>query len=89
MSFAITKLYNGQIARLQRTFSEEDGNKISELTRDYSPVYNRNKRVWKQYYNHPIVPGLLTEGLITQVISEKLPGTACVLVQKDLVGYEE
>jgi 3-hydroxybutyryl-CoA dehydratase len=30
---------------------------------------------------------LLAEGLINQVISEKLPGSACLLLQKELVYY--
>ncbi|UJL45493.1 hypothetical protein KFZ58_13935 [Virgibacillus sp. NKC19-16] len=87
MNYAITNLYNGQTARLQRTFTEDDVKASSELTKDYSPVYNQNKNVWREYYSQPIVPGLLTEGLITQVISERLPGVPCILVQKDLVFY--
>ncbi|GAB6255316.1 hotdog family protein [Peribacillus sp. N1] len=87
MSYTITELFTGQIARLQRTFTEQDVRFCKELNRDYSPVYGLNEDIWKSYYSQPIVPGLLTEGLITQVISEKLPGSACILLQKELVFY--
>ncbi|WP_147404949.1 MaoC/PaaZ C-terminal domain-containing protein [Oceanobacillus halophilus] len=83
----LEQFYKGQTARLQRTFTEEDVKKSSELTKDFSPVYNQKEDVWKKFYEKPIVPALLTEGLITQVISEKLPGVPCVLLQKDLVFY--
>ena len=87
MSLTITEMVTGQTARMQRIFTEKDVKLCSELTRDYSPVYQLNEEVWKNYYSNPIVPGLLTEGLITQVISEKLPGGACILLQKELVFY--
>ncbi|MFB4212416.1 MaoC family dehydratase N-terminal domain-containing protein [Shouchella sp. JSM 1781072] len=87
MTSLVADLFIGQIARLQRTFSDEDVRVCKELTNDYSPVYNSDQDVWKTYYNQPIVPGLLAEGLITQVVSEKLPGKACVLLQKELVFY--
>lgn len=85
MNDTLTDLFTGQIARLQRTFTEADVKLCTELTKDYSPVYQPNEEVWKSFYSQPIVPGLLSEGLINQVISEKLPGRACILLQKELV----
>jgi acyl dehydratase len=87
MPNAITALFKGQTARLKRTFTEEDVIKSSELAKDFSPVYDRTSNVWKKYYKRPIVPALLTEGLITEGISKELPGLPAVLVQKDLVFY--
>ncbi|MFC3041828.1 hypothetical protein ACFOGI_16455 [Virgibacillus xinjiangensis] len=87
MSYAITDLYNGQTARLSRMFTEEDVRRCSELTQDYNPVYDQDAQVWAGRYSKAPVPGLLTEGLITQVISDRLPGVPCILVQKDLVFY--
>ncbi|PLT35390.1 MaoC/PaaZ C-terminal domain-containing protein [Bacillus sp. V5-8f] len=83
----INEIFTGQIARIQRTFTEKDVSLCNELTRDFSSVYQPDEDVWKAFYKKPLVPGLLTEGLITQVISEKLPGSACILVQKELVFY--
>lgn len=87
MSYCISDLFIGQIARLQRVFTFEDVRKCQELTRDYSPVYDPNEDIWKKNYRNSIIPGLLVDGLITQVISEKLPGGACVLLQKELIFY--
>ena len=87
MVYTIEELFIGQIARLQRTFSEADVRACNELTKDYSPVYRPSEENWENYYHQPIVPGLLTEGLINQVISDKLPGSACILLQKELVFY--
>ena len=85
MNQTSTEIFIGKIARLQRTFSEEDVRICNELTGDFNQVYGRNEEIWKDYYRKPIVPGLLTEGLITQVISDRLPGGACILLQKELI----
>ena len=87
MNNTITQLFKGQTARLHRTFTDTDVKNSSKLARDYSPVYNQSEDVWKDYFDRPIVPALLTEGLITEVISKELPGIPCVLLQKDLVFY--
>ncbi|MFC2949697.1 hypothetical protein [Virgibacillus sediminis] len=84
MTYTIAELYNGQTEKLSRVFTAEDVGRTSELTKDYSPVY---EQAWEGQYRQAVVPGLLTEGLINQVISEKLPGVPCILVQKDLVFY--
>ena len=85
MNYTITDIFVGRMARLQRTFSEEDVRICNELTGDFNQVYGRNGETWKDYFRKPVVPGLLTEGLITQVISDKLPGGACILLQKELI----
>ncbi|WP_352924751.1 MaoC/PaaZ C-terminal domain-containing protein [Peribacillus simplex] len=85
MSLTINDLFIGQVASMQRTFNESDVKLCNELTKDYSPIYEVNNEAWKSNFDKPVVPGLLTEGLITQVISEKLPGSACILLQKELV----
>lgn len=85
MTNLMTNLFLGKIASIQRTFTEEDVRICNELTGDFNQVYVQHEEVWKDYFQQPIVPGLLTEGLITQVISDKLPGGACILLQKELI----
>lgn len=87
MSYTITDLFIGQTARLQRIFTEEDVKKCNELTKDFNAIYQPIGNIWREHYSQPIVPGLLAEGLVTQVISDKLPGCACVLLQKEMVYY--
>ncbi|MFB4159534.1 hypothetical protein ACE1TF_06585 [Geomicrobium sp. JSM 1781026] len=81
------RLSHGQTAQLTRVFTEEDVIRSMELTQDYSPVYTEQHNEWTDVYPEPILPALLAESLITQVISTKLPGVPCILVQKDLVYY--
>lgn len=83
----VMKIKKGMTAFLQRSFTEEEVRRSNELTRDFSPVYNREHDEWQAYYDRPIVPALLTEGIITEIISTKLPGTPSILLQKDLVFY--
>lgn len=85
MGTAVNKLFIGQTARIQRTFTDQDVKDCNQLTHEYNSVYQEGEDGWKGYYPKPIVPGLLTEGLITQVISQKLPGGACILLQKELI----
>jgi 3-hydroxybutyryl-CoA dehydratase len=85
MNLANSELFIGQTARLQRIFTEADVQQCNELTKDFNEIYQRNG--WKKRYSQPIVPALLVEGLITQVLSDKLPGCACVLLQKEMIYY--
>jgi 3-hydroxybutyryl-CoA dehydratase len=85
MSLTNSELFIGQTARLQRVFTEADVQQCNELTKDFNQIYQKSS--WKKRYSQPIVPALLVEGLITQVISDKLPGCACVLLQKELIYY--
>ena len=85
MSLTNSELFIGQIARLQRVFTEADVQQCRELAKDFNQIYQEIS--WKKRYSRPIVPALLVEGLITQVISDKLRGRACVLVQKEMIYY--
>jgi 3-hydroxybutyryl-CoA dehydratase len=85
MSITNSELFIGQIARLQRVFTEADVQQCQELAKDFNQIYQGSG--WKKRYPRPIVPALLVEGLITQVISDKLQGRACVLVQKEMIYY--
>ena len=73
MSLTNLELLNGQFACLQRIFTEDDLRQYNELSKDFNP--------------RAIIPALLVEGLISQVITDKLPGCACVLLQKELIYY--
>lgn len=87
MSLTNSELYIGQTARLQRAFTEEDLNQYNQLTRDYNPIYLQQGESWKKRYSQPIIPALLVEGLIIQVVTDKLPGCGCVLLQKEMIYY--
>jgi 3-hydroxybutyryl-CoA dehydratase len=85
MSHTIDQMFIGQIARSKRVFTGEDVRLYSELTLDFSLVYQENHV--GSIYTKPIIPGILTEGLVHHTISSKLPGSPCILLQKELVFY--
>jgi 3-hydroxybutyryl-CoA dehydratase len=87
MSITNSELFIGKTACLQRVFTEDDLRKCKELTNDNNLIYQGNTEDWKKRFSRPIVPALLVEGLISQVITNKLPGCACLLVQKEMVYY--
>ncbi len=87
MGLTIVDMHMGQKASLSRIFTEEDVKACNELTKDFNPVYQPDEEIWKRRYSKPVVPGLLTEGLITQVIRRKIPGGPCILLQKEFVFY--
>ena len=77
----------GESARLQRVFTEEDVRLCKELTKDHNPLYQQDAIGFKDGKSGPIVPAILVEGLVSQVIIDKLPGKACVLLQKEMIYY--
>lgn len=85
MKAAITELCIGQTASQAKVFTNADVERYSELTSDFNEVYDRNAEIWKKHYKRAVVPGLLVEGLLNQVISTQLPGGPCVMLQKELV----
>ncbi|MBM4765156.1 hypothetical protein [Bacillus sp. B15-48] len=87
MSLTNTKIFIGQSARLQRIFTEVDIQLCNELTKDFNPFYQQNDICLKNGEPKSIVPAVLVEGLIAQVITDELPGSACVLLQKEMIYY--
>lgn len=81
------ELFIGKKASLNRVFTEEDVRACNAMTRDFNQVYNSTENIWKEHYQQPLVPGILTEGLIAQVITDRLPGCACILLQKEVIFY--
>lgn len=84
-TYTLTDYYVGQFASIERTFTEEDLELYAKFSREFNEVYNSNTNAWESFFKGPIIPGLLPESLIIEVISKKLPGTACVLLQKEIV----
>lgn len=64
----------GQIARKQKRISQVEVNQWNQLTQDFNEIYQQG-----------FVPGIVSEGLITEVISKELPGVPCVIMQKELI----
>lgn len=87
MSLTNSELLTGQSASLQRIFTEDDLRQYNELTKDFNPIYQHYDIGLDNRDSRAIIPGLLVEGLISQVITDKLPRCACVLLQKEMIYY--
>ena len=79
----VNQLFIGQIARAQRTFTVNDANRWSSLTQDFNEVYDLEMS--KRGGRLSMIPGILSEGLIAELISKELKGKVCVIIQKELV----
>ena len=79
----VNQLFIGQIARAQRTFTVNDVNRWSSLTQDFNEVYDLE--ISKRGGRLSMILGILSEGLITELISKELKGIVCVIIQKELV----
>ena len=73
MGITNSELFIGQSAHLQRIFTEEDLQQCMELTKDFNPIYQHHDIGLENVYSQVIIPALLVEGLVTQVITNKLP----------------
>lgn len=79
----IDSYFVGQIARRQKTFFEDDIKQWCLLTQDFNHVYQT--RFSNLEISEPLIPGIISEGLITEVISKELPGIPCMMMQKELL----
>ena len=82
MSLTNSKLLNGQFACLQRIFTEDDLRQYNELAKDFNSIYQHHDIGLENGDLRPIIPALLVEGLISQVITDKLPGMCLCIVTK-------
>ena len=64
MSLTNSELLIGQLARLQRIFTEEDLHQCNELTKDFNPIYQHHDIGLENGDSQAIIPALLVEGLI-------------------------
>ncbi|MGO4888382.1 hypothetical protein ACJ2A9_11535 [Anaerobacillus sp. MEB173] len=83
----ISELSIGQSCSIERTFTEDDVKLCIRLTGDNNAVYyNDNDHNFKTNdLEGPVTPALLSEGLIMEVMSNKLLGTAGLMLQKDMI----
>jgi len=64
----------GDSAEYSKTITESDIYQFAEITGDYNPVHVDELYAQKTRFKTRIVHGLLTAGLISTVLANKLPG---------------
>ena len=63
----------GQKASVTKTFKDEDVRKFAEVSMDVNPIHLDDEYAKKTVFGQRIVHGILTCGLISAVLANKLP----------------
>lgn len=77
------RYFIGQIARMKRTFTLDDVKQWGCFTRNIHVFYEQEPLLAKE--RQLIVPAILSEGLISEVIGIELSGRPYAFMQKELV----
>lgn len=83
----LSDFYIGQYSTIERVFTKEDVEEILKLSREENTVYFNEDFMKKANMKGTVVPGLLTDGLIMEVSSKKIPGSPGLLLQKELLYH--
>ena len=68
----------GQKASVTKTFKDEDVRKFAEVSMDVNPIHLDDEYAKKTVFGQRIVHGILTCGLISAVLANKLPGEGTI-----------
>ena len=74
----------GEIAEFTKTFTEKDVCLFADATSDFNPVHLDKRYAEKSIFGARVVHGMLTAGLISAVLGNKLPGQGAIYVKQDI-----
>lgn len=77
----------GDSAEYSKTITESDIYQFAEITGDYNPVHIDELYAQKTRFKTRIAHGLLTAGLISTVLANKLPGPGTIYLKQELNFY--
>lgn len=80
----IEDLQAGESAELTRTFSAEAIERFVAAVGDRNPLHHDAAFAAETPFGRPIVPGILTTGLVSAVIGTELPGPGCVYISQEV-----
>jgi len=80
----INELQIGDTAEFAKTISESDVYLYAGITGDINPVHLNEEYAKNTFFKTRIAHGMLSAGLISTVIGNKLPGTGSIYVKQDL-----
>lgn len=80
----INELQIGDSAEFAKTISESDVYLYAGITGDINPVHLNEEYAKNTFFKTRIAHGMLSAGLISTVIGNKLPGTGSIYVKQDL-----
>ncbi len=74
----------GQTASLQKAFTDADIVAFAEISLDSNPIHLSSKYAKGTVFGTRVVHGMLTAGLISAVIANRLPGPGSIYLGQDL-----
>lgn len=82
MTFSDLKI--GQKASVQKTFTAADVTAFAGISLDVNPIHMSDKYAEGTIFGKRIVHGILTSGLISAVLANKLPGPGTIYMGQEL-----
>ena len=82
MTFSELKI--GQKASVQKTFTAADVTAFAGISLDVNPIHMSDKYAEGTIFGKRIVHGILTSGLISAVLANKLPGPGTIYMGQEL-----
>lgn len=82
MTFSELKL--GQKASVQKTFTAADVTAFAGISLDVNPIHMSDGYAKNTVFGKRIVHGILTSGLISAVLANKLPGPGTIYLGQEL-----
>jgi len=80
----ITELSVGQRATLRRTFTMDDVLAFATLSGDMNPIHLDPEYARRTPFGRPIVHGILTASLLSNLLGEELPGPGSIYLGQSL-----
>ncbi|MBS7009889.1 MaoC family dehydratase [Anaerostipes sp.] len=80
----LTVLKKGQKAQMTKSFDREDVLCFAELTGDFSDLHVNEEFSQKQWFQKPVVHGVLVGSLISSVMGMELPGPGTILAREEI-----
>ena len=74
----------GQTAEFSKTLSETDVYLFAGITADFNPAHVNESYARESIFKKRVVHGMLTAGLISAVLGNKLPGPGTIYVKQEL-----
>lgn len=74
----------GQKASVQKTFTAADVTAFAGISLDVNPIHMSDKYAESTIFGKRIVHGILTSGLISAVLANKLPGPGTIYLGQEL-----
>ena len=82
MTFSELKV--GQKASVQKTFTAADVTAFAGISLDVNPIHMSDAYAKETIFGKRIVHGILTSGLISAVLANKLPGPGTIYLGQEL-----